>query len=403
MKKGLVILLLFYTALSFSQLTIKGKVHNNIHEPLEGASVYFNNTTVGTITNSKGEFELKIQEGNYNLIVSYIGYKTKKILINSENKHQKITIQLQEDTNVLNEVVIKDIVYDYKWKRDLFFFKRAFFGRSAASKKCKIVNEKDLYFSFDETTNIFHAYAKKSLIIKNKELGYLITYDLVDFVKQDDKIFFSGYVQFKDLRKNVSKKWRQNRLKAFNGSRMHFLRSLLQNKTEEEGFIIHRFSKIVNPERPSDEQIELARKTLKPIYAQVDFDKVIVQPKTKIDSALVTIRKFSLPKYLDYFTEKNISDKHILSYEENIPYLDFKGYLNVVYKYEPEEYNYIKLNIKAPEKAIGMQPTKIALIKGKTAINSHGIVAPKSMLTEGYWAFESIGAMLPLNYKPLKN
>lgn len=86
MKKGLFIFILFVNSISFSQILIKGNVFSETNEPLEGASIYFNNTTTGTITNAKGEFELKIKEGNYTLVVSFLGYKTKQLSITPQKK-----------------------------------------------------------------------------------------------------------------------------------------------------------------------------------------------------------------------------------------------------------------------------------------------------------------------------
>ncbi|CAL2103518.1 conserved exported protein of unknown function [Tenacibaculum sp. 190130A14a] len=403
MKKGLAILFLFFSSLSFSQITLEGSVVSSDNKPLEGASVYFNNTTIGTITNANGKFNLKVKEGNYLLIVSFLGYQTKQLSINSKNKNQKIKVILEEETNVLNEVIVKKIVYDHVWKNNLIHFKRAFLGKSAAAQKCKILNEKDLYFSYDHDTNTFKAFSKKKLLIKNKELGYIITYDLVDFIMHDDKLFFSGYAQFKDLRKKVRSKYHRNRIKAFNGSRMHFLRSLLEHKTEKEGFIIHQFNRIKNPERPTDEAIELARKVIKPIYHKVDFNKTIIQPKTKIDSALITLKKASLPRFIDYITRKNVSDKNILQHQESVPYLDFKNFLSIIYKYEPEEYNYLKTLPRSQRKGSGVQTSNIVLLNGKTPIDAHGILEPRATLSEGYWGFEAIGEMLPLDYQPKKN
>jgi outer membrane receptor for ferrienterochelin and colicins len=59
--------------------TLIGKIECNYGEnkPIPGATVRIENTTLGTIANSKGEFQLKhIPDGKFNLIISAVGFKT---------------------------------------------------------------------------------------------------------------------------------------------------------------------------------------------------------------------------------------------------------------------------------------------------------------------------------------
>jgi len=84
---------------------ITGKVSNIKNEPIIGASVYWLNSTIGTITNDKGEFEITLQNiTREKLIVSFVGYKPDTITIKNK-KH--ITVKL-EQTQTLNEITITD-------------------------------------------------------------------------------------------------------------------------------------------------------------------------------------------------------------------------------------------------------------------------------------------------------
>lgn len=93
--------------LSFAQSIISGKVLSENNQELEGASVYFNNTTIGTISKSDGTFKLKVNEGNYLLIVSFLGYKTRQIPIVISNISKELDIKLVEDDTLLDEVIVK--------------------------------------------------------------------------------------------------------------------------------------------------------------------------------------------------------------------------------------------------------------------------------------------------------
>ncbi len=403
MKKGLFIFLLLLNSNSFSQILIKGNVFSETNKPLEGAAVYFNNTTIGTITNSKGEFELKIKEGSYTLIVSFLGYKTKQVLISPQNKELKLNVTLEENSNLLNEVVIKKTIYDDNWKYNLSRFKQAFLGRTKLAKTCKILNEKDLYFEYDAKTNTLTAFTKKPLTIKHQDLGYVITYDLVDFTLKGQQLFFSGFAHYKELHKKTKRRSKQNRLEAYHGSQMHFLRSLISKELNEDGFLVNQFKRIPNPDRPSEEKINFAREILKLYQKPINLFRKIANPKTKLDSAIVTLQKAKLPKYQDYLYKRNLTYEKIITYNNNIPFLNFNDYLMVIYTQEPEEENYLNGMFGKRKKASGVQTSNIVLLDGKAQIDKSGVlINPNALFNEGYWGFEAFANMLPLNYEPLK-
>ena len=70
-----------------------------------GASVVAEGTTVGTVTDFDGFFELTVPAGVKNLVISYVGYKTMTIPVKPEVK-----VTLQSDTEQLEEVVVTGMV-----------------------------------------------------------------------------------------------------------------------------------------------------------------------------------------------------------------------------------------------------------------------------------------------------
>lgn len=403
MKKGLLLFILFTNVIVFSQNSIKGTIVSNSNQPLEGASVYFNNTSIGTVSDQKGGFELNIKEGNYTLIISFLGYKTKQLQINTGTIKTPLLIQLEEENNILNEVVITKTVYDDEWKYNLIRFKQSFLGRSKLAEECKILNEKDLHFEYNTKTNTLTAIARKPLIIKHYGLGYQINYDLVDFILEKNQLYYSGYARYQNLRKSVRKKWKENRLVAYNGSRMHFLRSLLAKNLKNEGFRVHQFKRVPNPKRPSEEKIKLARELIRLHGNAINTFKKIENPKTPIDSAMVVLQKARLPKFQDFLYKSNVTGEQIIAFENQVPILSFKNYLMIVYKNEPEEANYLKGMFGSQRKASGVQTSNLVLLKGKSHVDKSGVLEAGSFFNEGYWGFESFANMLPLDYIPPKN
>ncbi len=385
----------------FSQHTITGRIISEDNISLPGASIYLNNTTIGTTSNKDGYFELNFPDGNYMLVVSFLGYETQKMVLNSANYNANITLRLKESAFKINEVVVKQEVFGKEWQYNLERFKRNFLGRTELASTCKIKNEKALRFLYDAKTNTLTAYSRQPLKIKHKGLGYIINYDLVDFTIKGKYVFFSGYARYRNIRKHIRRKWKRNRLTAYHGSRMHFLRSLQQQRIKEDGFVVNQFKRVANPERPSKEEIKWAR-TVVTLWGKPISYKEIKTPKTQLDSAIVILNKCALPKYKDYLYKRNVPYHEMLTFDQNNTFLDFDNHLMVVYLNEPEEANYVKA-VFSKRVAEKVQTSNIVLTKGKVKLFKSGIIdRPEALTNEGYWGFEAFATMLPLDYKPKK-
>lgn len=85
---------------------IKGTITNNEGQPVAYADIYVPQLKTGTTSNIKGQFQLSLPEGKWNILFQYIGYKTvnQELLIKNETRTIHVTLQYQ---NVqLNEVKI---------------------------------------------------------------------------------------------------------------------------------------------------------------------------------------------------------------------------------------------------------------------------------------------------------
>ncbi|MCO5234354.1 MAG: carboxypeptidase-like regulatory domain-containing protein [Chitinophagales bacterium] len=106
MKKTLLLLFLISITISaFAQVTIVGKVTDNSKEPLIGANVLLKESGQGTITDFEGNFSLVVnKKPPFVLHVSYLGFQSKDVNINSSTDN--LSIILEEESSILNEVVI---------------------------------------------------------------------------------------------------------------------------------------------------------------------------------------------------------------------------------------------------------------------------------------------------------
>lgn len=100
------IILLFIIATTIAQnKTIKGSVMDVDKTPLSGVNIIVKNTKNGTLTDEKGSFEIKNISGEQTIVISYMGYKTKEVLITDFKENLSIT--LYEGNEVLQEVVLE--------------------------------------------------------------------------------------------------------------------------------------------------------------------------------------------------------------------------------------------------------------------------------------------------------
>lgn len=89
-----------------AQTQVKGQITDNLNKPLPFVNIYLENTYIGTTTNETGKYELQIPEGTHILVIQYIGFKTQKINIKSQNTPLTVNATLEEENFNLKEVVI---------------------------------------------------------------------------------------------------------------------------------------------------------------------------------------------------------------------------------------------------------------------------------------------------------
>lgn len=105
MKKNFFLILvgLMFSVAAFAQnVSITGKVVDTQDQPLIGASVFIQGTTIGTVADINGDFQLSVPAGA-TLEVSSIGYVTQHIAVGDK---REFAIVLEEDTELLEATVV---------------------------------------------------------------------------------------------------------------------------------------------------------------------------------------------------------------------------------------------------------------------------------------------------------
>lgn len=243
-----------------AQFSVSGKILDaESKEPLSGASVYCQNTTVGTTTNKQGEFSLQLKSGGYELIVSYTGYQTRQIQI-SHSDLNLADIELAREEKSMEEVIIKsDNALKDGWERYGDFFTDQFIGTTPNAQKTVFLNPEVLKFYLLKKSNKLRVLATEPLQIENSALGYNLRYQLDSFLFDYNTNIstYSGFCLYSEMDgpDSLKRVWANAREKAYYGSKLHFIRSYYDSTLLEEGFTIdlldedetNKFSRITNP------------------------------------------------------------------------------------------------------------------------------------------------------------
>ena len=89
----------------FAQLKVKGTVVDENGDGAIGANIVVAGTTIGTVTDFDGQFEITVPEGKKQLVISYLGYKTVTVTARPTMK-----VTLETESQQIQEVVVQGMV-----------------------------------------------------------------------------------------------------------------------------------------------------------------------------------------------------------------------------------------------------------------------------------------------------
>lgn len=357
MKTLLFLIACFFMQTGFAQtdyFTAGGKVLDAVSkQALSGASVFCQNTTLGTVTNGEGAFSLRLPKGGYDLIVSYTGYETQSVHINSSNAGG-LSVELKAADKSLSEVVISGSteVADGLAKYGQFFTSN-FIGTTLNADQCSIKNPEVLQFFYSKKRNRLKVKAKEDLVIVNNALGYTIKYQLDSFSHDygTDVTTYSGYPFFQEMEGTNQQKelWNNAREIAYNGSRLHFMRAWYDSTLEEEGFTL--------------EQVDTTKRALTTKPVKDPYDSL-----------------------------------HYTAAENNDVEIDWPGKLRVLYRNERPSKKFLtqyKLPASLPYQITIME------INDAFVIEQNGYFYEQAdIVNTGYWSWEKMADLLPYDYNP---
>jgi hypothetical protein len=383
-----VVLLVLCHIQLFGQTKLNGiLIDAQTNLPVEYATIYIHGTTIGTLSDTTGNFQLKNIKIPCQLVVSHIGYKTYSVTLQNSLPHL-LNLSLTPREIIVDEVKVSDKNLRGK---NILTFKKYFLGTDVWGKYAKIENEDAIIFSKDyetkyltienkqlpyfieklitdlrwnedstivayRTATNLKANSHEPLIINLPLLGYNLYVNLVSFILSYNTSFYSdhssilGFYYFQPIKpesKRDSIRIDKNRSKAFYNSTFHFCRSLYENNLEKNGYRV--------------------------------FENVADKPYYKKQ-----FKEFKLDSFL-----------HIHGNVAEI--IGLKGRHFFIFYYHHANGRPIDLTQK-----IGISPvqTELFFLNDTCVIRNDGTTPGNSLAFGPYMGSKKIGAMLPDNYVP---
>lgn len=245
-KLILIFIFLNFYILAYNQV-IKGTVlENKTNTPII-ATIYFNGTFAGTLSDQNGNFELDISKNtSLPLTISSIGYYSVTLADFSTDK--PLIVYMTPKVYEVKEVVVSSESLVKRRRANLNLFKNVFLGTTSNARNCEITNGNDITFNYESDQDTLKAYASKPILITNRALGYKITYylDRFEYNKKDRSVLFAGNLIFNEdlaTKEPRNEVYERRRKEAYLGSRMHFFRALWADDLESAGFSVKNSAK----------------------------------------------------------------------------------------------------------------------------------------------------------------
>ena len=237
--------------------TLKGTVVDKEGGPLSGVQVFINNGLHQTTTNAWGKFEItNLYPGKYPIAFAYGGKQELIQMVDlTQQSEYVIVVELKEKpVSPLPGGQLIDAKLHDTYVR--LFWNTMFTGMGKWS--FAIANPQALQFVKQKKT--IKAWSTSPLIIENLRLGYTWTYFISDATIRRKKLSISGLIKMDTIEANSQaerRRWENNRMSEYRGSWSHLINSLIQGRSEAEGFQYYQLKRDLGKRKPQFETLSV--------------------------------------------------------------------------------------------------------------------------------------------------
>lgn len=213
-------------------------------EPVPGAHVFLSETTMGTVTDSLGNYEISnIPIGNYTLIASMVGFirSSSSLVLTERRPSRHYNLRLRPDLIQMEAIEVRASNDD--WLSALAVFREHFIGSTQFGRQTEILNPEVLDLKYE--SGLLTGRSEQPLLIENRALGYKLYIELDEFTFNPDlkEGSYSVYTKFEEMESSnpeTMRSWQSNRRLSYESSIRRFFQSVYNGTAQRDGF---RFSR----------------------------------------------------------------------------------------------------------------------------------------------------------------
>ena len=337
-------------------------------QPVSGATVFINNTSKYTVTDSNGKYFLAdITDKYFEIVCTKKGYETLSIQFEAKVSINNIRFEPTafEAENALPDSVVKQ--QQDKWGSR---FTTVFLGISKNAKECEIANPDVLHFEYNDSSKILSISTDAPLVIFNEALGYMITCVFDDFFITDkNEVIYKIFKWYKPLtsqKTEIVQKWREERKFVYQNSMLRFMRAFNADSLKQRSYEVKRITRIYTEDS--------SYRRLSAILKETNSDFVGISGTGK-------------KTYAELIDKKPVATSLFRNADSIISIFGNGKALQVVYRNTDNE--------------IAIIPVSYLVFNGNKHIRveaSGAYFKEADISVSGYWYFQRLGDLLPFDY-----
>ncbi|WP_034729872.1 carboxypeptidase-like regulatory domain-containing protein [Chryseobacterium sp. JM1] len=386
MKKTILLFLFILPLYFVSGQIIKGRVVSDTGNLIPGVNIYIDGTKTATVSKEDGTFSLSISSANLgNVVFQKDDFETFTTPASEViNKNLKVVLT---KTTAIEEIRLVPYTPE-AYRSYINYFLETFIGSDR--EHVTIKNQKSLKFSYDKKNKFLKVKAPNTLIIENKNLGYEIQYSLINYSSDFNThmVNYTGTSFFKETKS--SDKIKLNRMNAYDGSQLHFFRSIYNNQVPEEKFIVNHVVKVPNPKYPTEEELKILDD-----FKQIVKSSAMLKIPENISD--ISQRKNNQKPYALAIVKTQIPDSAYVERKDGKVLFSFKDMLQVNY----QKYFYGIKGKEFTKEGLPITLSSYLHPEGEVfEVTKEGnITNPDLLINEGDFTKNKIENLLPLDYQ----
>jgi hypothetical protein len=184
---------------------ISGVISDSNGEPLPFASIYIKNSTYGVSSNAFGEYFIELEDGQYTIVYSYIGFQNFEKTIKLKDHSQKIDIQLlAKDQNLIEYEVVSntrnkalEIINEVKKNKKKFIHR----SNSSIEYLKNTIEKRQYKLKRKDTIEIWQLDTSEQINFKNDVLKFIESYGRLYRINQNNNFWdYKAYHDFADTK-----------------------------------------------------------------------------------------------------------------------------------------------------------------------------------------------------------